>query len=341
MQSIILIRRKATPTDTIYIENPCSKLAKEYGFRFHILNTENPAELIKYFLRLRPEKPILIISRTIPSWMISLIQHDRPTFRRIYYLFDDDFEAAANSVLSPASYRIKLARIFDKEFYKLLNISDHKIVTSRYLASRFDALLLEPTTYVNLASLAHHRSKTIQIGYFATASHLHDLENIAPAIRLIHNEYAQVRFRIIIGKVVPDVLNGLSRVEFISQLNWPEYRNYISNTQVSIFLAPLSDTPFNRAKSFIKFCESAMTGAAGIFSNRPPYSDIISHQVNGLLIDDGITNWCDGIKYLINNPEEILRIARNGQALANQSAHPDLLVNFWRQELFSCDMHEK
>ena len=59
-------------------------------------------------------------------------------------------------------------------------------------------------------------------------------------------------------------------------------------------LAPLLDTPFNRARSGVKALEVAWSGARGLLSNRPPYTDY-AHLPGMHLVGDEPSAWVDEI----------------------------------------------
>lgn len=82
----------------------------------------------------------------------------------------------------------------------------------------------------------------------------------------------------------------------ISRGRWTEYINLpriIANSWVTI--APLVNTRFNRAKSHIKFIESAAFGIPLICS---PNDDLLRHQAPGLLIAETPTAWRNALESL-------------------------------------------
>ena len=50
-------------------------------------------------------------------------------------------------------------------------------------------------------------------------------------------------------------------------------------------------------------------GGVGIYSNRYPYTEIVRHGENGLLVDDAPKAWQAGLIQLLDNPEETARMA--------------------------------
>lgn len=56
-------------------------------------------------------------------------------------------------------------------------------------------------------------------------------------------------------------------------------------SSMTVGIAPLSTTPFNRCKSHIKVLEYAARGIPAVASNEGQYPEFIEHGVNGLLMD--------------------------------------------------------
>jgi glycosyltransferase involved in cell wall biosynthesis len=83
-------------------------------------------------------------------------------------------------------------------------------------------------------------------------------------------------------------------------------------------VAPLCNTPFNRAKSDLKFLEYAALGLPGIYSRSVPY-DSVTPEVTGLVVDDDPGSWCEAIVTLAADPALRSRLA--AAALAEVREH--------------------
>ncbi len=156
---------------------------------------------------------------------------------------------------------------------------------------------------------------------------------IAPVLRKLHDSYRNIRFDIITGKRKPSILSGLERVTIHRQLSWPKFKNFMSGNYAHIALAPLQDTPFNRAKTYIKLLDASTLGAVGIYTNSPPYNEVITDGLNGLLVNNSPECWYNAISGLIEQPERMLSLAKAWQALAEQIGDPKRLERFWRERL--------
>ncbi len=80
--------------------------------------------------------------------------------------------------------------------------------------------------------------------------------------------------------------------------------------QFDVGLAPIGDTPFNRARSNIKVKEYAALGRPWLASPVGPYVDLGEKEGGRLVPDDG---WCDAIVRLLDRPRERRKLAKQAR----------------------------
>ena len=96
---------------------------------------------------------------------------------------------------------------------------------------------------------------------------------------------------------------------FIPYTNYQNYASFLGNSKPDLLLAPLDQNRTSMSKAPNKYLEYSVIGAAGIYSNIHPYSDIIESGVNGILVEDNIDEWKKAILALISHPKQMRRIA--------------------------------
>lgn len=152
-------------------------------------------------------------------------------------------------------------------------------------------------------------SGQIIVGFSGTKSHVHDLEIIQKPLAYIAEKYRnKVAFRFSGCTTVE--LNKLRSLQFLKFTS--SYRRYAENLQASaidIAVAPLKDNRFNRCKSNIKWLEYSACGAAGVYSDLPPYSSCVDHGKTGLLAGADPGDWIEAIEFLIDDTESRRKIA--------------------------------
>jgi glycosyltransferase involved in cell wall biosynthesis len=97
---------------------------------------------------------------------------------------------------------------------------------------------------------------------------------------------------------------------------------------LDIGLAPLEDNEFNCCKSNIKWLEYSACTAAGIYSNLPPYKDILSGK-DGLLVGNSQKEWRDALEFLICNKKERIKMGH----LARKRVMEEFTLNKNRAEV--------
>ncbi|WP_311065996.1 glycosyltransferase family 1 protein [Halomonas sp. DWK9] len=281
----------------------------------------------------------LLLCRSLPpSWLAWLARH-RHTFGYVVYLIDDDIAAAADDATLPAAYRQRMAGIAKRQ-PSVLALCDEVVACSDALAARFSGLhanvsVLTPPLIAPLPTLAHFDeppsvNSPWQIGFHGTRAHLQDLQHITPALWALLNVRQDIQCEVMLGKHTPLALASLPNTSTPDPLPWQAFRHYQASRRVHIGLAPLLQTPFNEGKSFIKFLDITAMGGVGIYSNRYPYTEVVRHGENGLLVGDAPDEWRAALQQLINDPQTTANMARQAAIDAQHIGDPQLAVRFWQ-----------
>lgn len=280
----------------------------------------------------------LLLCRSLPPGWLRWLERHRNAFGYIAYLIDDDITAAANDPVLPAAYRKRMARIA-KYQPRLLALVDEVVTSSEQLArcffsEHFNIQVLTPPLIAPLPSLQHFALPPSsrahwKIGFYGTRAHLADLMHIAPAIQEIQSQRMDTQVEIMLGAHTPENLATLPRVNAPCPLPWEAFKVYQREHHCHIGLAPLLNTPFNHGKSFIKFLDITAMGGVGIYSNRYPYTDIVRHGKNGLLVNDTLIEWRSALEHLLENPNAAARMAQQAAVDAAHIGNVDAAVRFW------------
>lgn len=131
---------------------------------------------------------------------------------------------------------------------------------------------------------------------------------------------------LIFGVKIPDTFKYLkdsSRLHFIHFKNYNNYAKTISEIKPDILLAPLDDNVSSRSKCPNKFLEITAAGAVGIYSDIPPYSNVIINNKNGILISEDMqqnsASWYECITRLANDEEHRNELYQNARDLVEQT----------------------
>lgn len=138
---------------------------------------------------------------------------------------------------------------------------------------------------------------TLHITYLpGTHSHDHDFAEITDVLAETLNKYPQAILMIVGALAIDESRFPAARVQ---RAAWTDYQNLPALIESSsITIAPLADTPFNQAKSHIKFIESAAFGTPVICS---PNADLCRHDTAGLHIAHNEQAWYSALDTLLSN----------------------------------------
>jgi hypothetical protein len=108
-----------------------------------------------------------------------------------------------------------------------------------------------------------------------------------------------------------------------------DYPHALSTLRVDIGLAPLHDTPFNQAKSDIKYLEYSATGAATIASPLAPYRASVQADRGVLVLANTADEWAVAIGRLIDDPHLRQRLATNAYEWVRDERSIEAVAHTW------------
>jgi glycosyltransferase involved in cell wall biosynthesis len=110
-------------------------------------------------------------------------------------------------------------------------------------------------------------------------------------------------------------------------LDWLPIDSYPAGlTNIDIGCCPLSDTGFNRAKTYIKAMEYAASGAA-VVASPTVYNQIIQHEYDGYIAET-VDDWIEYLSRLVKSVNHRRQVAR--RLLAKVKRAHTLEQNAWR-----------
>src|SRR6202161_3792409 len=231
---------------------------------------------------------------------------------------DDDYSSMEitrhRSALAGRKSSNRIARMS----YESAKIADLVTTTSRCLVDQYRAVgasnvvAIENRLKLTMDGFGerteHH---DIVIGWVAQLEHKTDLESvpIASALRDVLGSYSEVRVQSI-GLRLP--LQS-ERYEHLGPVDFPDLLKTMHLLDIGI--APLADTPFNRARSNVKLKEYASVGAVWLASPIEPYCGLSEAQGGRLVADD---QWAAKIGELVEKKRKRRLLARRALKWARE-----------------------
>ena len=164
-------------------------------------------------------------------------------------------------------------------YRSVLNASTHVTVSTQYLADRISSFVhcpitvLRNTVDVGRFTPVKHENVIPTVGWVGSTNHRSsDLEELRGFIKPLYDANDVVLLHAGYHYGSPKVADKWNvPVEAVETLPACDPEDYPSLMQMEIGLAPLSDTPFNHAKSDIKLLEYSASGIPWVASDLPSY----------------------------------------------------------------------
>lgn len=262
---------------------------------------------------------------------------ERRKFLRVYLVIDDHLGALDPEDGLPPDYRQRLIAYRDGFMRKLLPFVTHVVAPSEEILAPFKhkvCLRLDPAQCHGTGGLAHHRRpRGLDIVVAATRSHLQDVTFIADMVADFLKARPDARLTTFLNGHAPRVLRNLPNAEHLPMLGWERYRAFVAEHRFHVALAPALDTAFNRARSYSRVHDHAAYGAAGLYSQQPPFSGVVTHDQSGLLLRNEPLRWREALQQLADRRDVAERLAAGGQNLSRRIGSRMRVQNFWLREL--------
>ncbi len=226
-------------------------------------------------------------------------------------LFDDDYVAFLGDRSIPLLYRVDVARRTVLPLRAIKRSLSDVLVSTETLRERFrnaHATVLPPSpSALDLEPAPPHGDNLIRIAFHAQLSHLADHALAAEIARRLASVTNTVAFDVVGPASARDVWANVPATQFLSELDWPAYRERCRQTRADILIAPMFDTPLNQARSPSKAIDAIRMGAAAVFPRSRAYQGLADNVV---LIEGGPDAWLEGLRHLIDNRERLRDQAR-------------------------------
>lgn len=261
------------------------------------------------FIDLNDFGQIVIVRHIAPDWL-SHLRKVKPAHTKVIYFLDDDIPGLVPDGFLPGRYVLRNRYRFLKSLRALDRLCDSVCVSTAALAERY-ALpfqsVVEPLPCKDDLPIAGIRQQdndsTPVIFYHGTGSHLREILWLRPVIEGVSKQIRDVRFEFFGGNRVERIFTDVPNVRVLRQISWQDYLCHCRSRSFDVGLAPLLPTRFNLVRSHVKFFDITRCGAAGVYSNRPPFDGIVESGLNGLLVDDSKDAWVEAVVALATSKD--------------------------------------
>lgn len=308
---LLILHEGVTPTLHYFLG---AFMARAGGLDVQLLDTSLPPQA---GVAPAPGDKVVIIRFISPLWQSFLTTHLQDV-RVVWFMDDDLLDAEAMQAL-PKDYRRRLLRRGRLQQPWLTRFCHRVWVSSPYLAEKYAHL--QPVIVLPQAQAPLlEQADTVRIAYHGTASHHQEKLWLREVMEPVLQQHEQVTFEIFGDHEIYKHYRGLPRVTVLHPMSWDNYLHYTRTHRSDIALAPLLDDPFNQARSATKFFDFVRLGAAGVFSDVPPYRGLVRQQVDGVLLENRPDAWIKTLRRLIHSPDTRLQLSQAARIKAMQLA---------------------
>ncbi|CCO22581.1 methyltransferase domain-containing protein [Maridesulfovibrio hydrothermalis] len=142
-----------------------------------------------------------------------------------------------------------------------------------------------------------------------------------------------------IGNISYKLTGVVPNLTQYGQCNEDEFSNILNSINNGIGLIPLDDSLFSSCKSPIKYYHYACCGIVSVASNVHPYSDYIQNGKNGILVNNTLDEWCNGVVKLIKNHDFRRDILLNAIRSWQKEASTQTAIEGWKRTF--AGLHKK
>lgn len=230
------------------------------------------------------------------EWIIAKILR-----KKIIYDFDDAIWLPNYSEANAKVHRLKFYRKVNGIMRWATKISVGNQFLAEYVHAFNDNTIQNPTTidtenYHNPNLFGGKKQNPVPvIGWTGTHTTLKYLDFLVPILEDLAQTYT-FEFQIISNEKPP------YNASFIRFIRWKKETEIFDLMRFDIGVMPLKDDPWSRGKCGFKALQYMSLGIPAIVSPVGVNTDIVDHQINGMIADEP-EEWKSALAYFLDNPE--------------------------------------
>lgn len=302
---------------------------------------------------------VFVFNRFYEGTLLPMIQFLKKIGKTIIYETDDNYEGIDenNPFMKIKDYAVLSSR-------ELIKLADGITVSTPELKAEIYNFFPSKDIYVvpNALDFTQYKirkggNKKLRIGFQGSNIHVQDLLIVIDAIAELQKEFG-FEFYILgiddrpfkelnqfckerAGKDkwkwmedFPKLYEKLEEMDYkhIKSVPYQEFRDKLSELNLDIGIAPLTDTRFNRSKSCLKYYEYAAVGTVTLASNVLPYSMEMDAED---LVKNRHDKWVSKLRKLITDEQYRNDRAYIQRSWVHDNRNIDNVIRQWEQTLIT------
>lgn len=138
-------------------------------------------------------------------------------------------------------------------------------------------------------------------------------------LKTLQDKYGERLKLLVIGPIDTVLRKGGLSFEHKPILTYDEFRALLGSLKNPIGLIPLDDSRFSGCKSPIKYLDYSAAQIVSVCSDVPPYSDYVTNNETGLLVENTTSAWVGAVEMLLSSPKKRLDLSNAARAFVEQT----------------------
>lgn len=264
---------------------------------------------------------VVVFVRYVPRTWRAWVESVRGRLASVIYFMDDDLLDPVVWSGLPLRYRFKLWRLAASQQHWLRRMQAQLWVSNGYLREKYAHWA---PRMILPAPITSDVDGWRRIFYHGSASHDAEVRWLRPVMEEALKRDERLVFEIIGAGDVYRLYRGLSRVNVVHPMKWSVYQAFLAMPGRHVGLAPLTESSFNRARSYTKFFDITYCGAVGIYAAGSACGDVVRPGLDGevLPMDEG--RWLEAMLALARDDERRHAMLHNARGRAQALAQAAL-----------------
>ncbi|UYM18546.1 glycosyltransferase family protein [Endozoicomonas euniceicola] len=239
----------------------------------------------------------VVIIRNQPARLLKTLKKIKYKFAGVAWFIDDDIPAAWSDPHLPGDYGRRLTWSYLKIRHLLSGLCDRIWVSTQWLAGKYclpESDVISP----GLVS-ATVPDRKLRYFYHGSKSHLREMRFLRPVVEEIQKRYDFAQFEIFGDHEVYKLFRDIPGVRIVHPMKWNKFKHYTATANLDIGLAPVLESPFNKARSHNKMLDISRSGAVGIYSELHALSGEIAANNAGLVVNNEPEQWVESFDQML------------------------------------------
>lgn len=276
---------------------------------------------------------VIVVQRESSAHLLYLVGNWRSQGKAVVFDIDDLLIAVPEFLQS--SYHYRTVRPLIEKALRRVNMVT---TTTARLATELSAYAAQATVIPNCSMYWPDISKNNQITAGAVKLLVASTDTVrvhfvVPALRRMMEDTALNVELVAIGPTGKFLQAAGLRVTLVPTMPYSEFLAFVATQKNAIGIIPLDDSRFSACKSAIKFIDYASCGVPSVCSDVPPYSDVVTNDVNGVLVPNDENSWYEQIKRLAMDSALRTRLATSAKQLSMTEYSLANAADLWEQAL--------